>query len=673
VAAASRGAQRDQSRTGSAAAAYGVGRDWPLWGGDATNGRHSTLAQINTDTISSLGGAWVAHLNGEQVQAAPVVADGMMFVPTLAQHLYALDATTGRVVWQHTSDIEARVAGGFPLKGVALGGGMVFLPQVDTRMVALDQKTGRVVWTRRIGSEGPGARETINAAPLYAGGLVVSGFGGGDNGVRGRVTALDARTGREVWRFDTIPGPGERGHDTWPWDNDAWRRGGAAVWSTPAADAELGLVYFNTGNAWPNFVGDDREGDNLFAASIVALDLRTGRYRWHYQIVHHDIWDMDAAMPVVLFDATVAGRRRAGIATFRPDGHLFMLDRETGKPLYEIEERPVKQEPRQKTAATQPYPVGADQLVPNCVERRHAPPGFVLGCFFDPIYDDLPNLLVPSSATRHAPMSYDPETGYFYAVANVSAYHVTRRTNPVAGAIRTPPGFKNSGVLAAIDGRTNKVMWRRILTLPSAFGSGVMTTAGGLLFHGDPDGNLEAYDSKTGRRLWRFQTGFGADAPATTFEAGGEQYVAVTAGGSLFTGGARGDAVWAFKLNGSVGPLPAPVASPAEQPFAGPVSDSVRIELGPSGRAVTQAIGGLGILSNDDFTVSPARTRVRAGSTVTWTNTGTVAHSAAARDGSWSTGPIEPGASASIRFDRPGTFTYVCAEHQWTIAQLIVE
>jgi plastocyanin len=270
-------------------------------------------------------------------------------------------------------------------------------------------------------------------------------------------------------------------------------------------------------------------------------------------------------------------------------------------------------------------------------------------------------------------MSFDPQTGFFYAVANIQAYHVTRRTNPTAGAIRTPPGFRNRGVLAAIDARTQKIVWRQELAHPSAFGSGVMTTAGGLVFHGDPDGRVEAYDAKTGRRVWDFQTGAGADAPVTTYEAGGEQYVALTAGGSLFTGGARGDVVWALKLNGPLAPAAAPAPPPDEQPFAGPVVDAREVELGPSAQAATQAIGGLGTLSNDEYTVSPMRVGVKAGATVTWKNTGRTPHSAVARDHAWTTGPIQPGASATVTFEKPGTYTYVCDEHPWSIAQLIVE
>ena len=388
------------------------GRNWPLPGGHWGQTRYSTLDRITPQNVKTLGGAWHVRLNGEHVQASPVVRDGVMFVPTGAQNLYALDARTGRTLWQYQSGGSG--SGGRHW-GVALGDGLVFLPQRDTRMLALDQKSGAIVWSHTLGDANDPApvRPTLASPPTYAQGLVISGLQSGDQGVRGRVIALDGKTGREVWRFYTVPGPGEIGHDTWPQDNDSWRRGGAAVWHAPAVDVDLGLVYFNTGNAWPSFVGEIRAGDNLFAASVVAVELKTGKYRWHYQITHHDIWDWDAPNPVVLFDTVVNGRPRQAVAEIRTDGYLFMLDRITGRPLYPVEERAVKQDPRQKTSPTQPYPVGGDQIGPDCAPPELVPRGFVLGCSFDPVWHDQENLVVRSFGVRHAPLSYSPQNGVF--------------------------------------------------------------------------------------------------------------------------------------------------------------------------------------------------------------------------------------------------------------------
>ena len=216
-----------------------------------------------------------------------------------------------------------------------------------------------------------GKGETITSAPLYYDGLVITGLSGGEFGVRGSVTAYDAETGKLVWRFYTIPGPGETGHETWPQDNDAWKHGGAPVWQTPAVDPELGLLYFSTGNTSPDFDGSSRKGDNLFANSIVALDAKTGEYRWHFQQVHHDIWDLDSPSPVVLFDVKIDGQLRHALAEASKTGWVYILDRTNGKPLVGIDERAVPQEPRQHTAATQPYPVG-DAFTPQSVTAKEA-------------------------------------------------------------------------------------------------------------------------------------------------------------------------------------------------------------------------------------------------------------------------------------------------------------
>ena len=262
---------------------------------------------------------------------------------------------------------------------------MVFVGRLDAQLVALDQRTGKPVWT--IQAEDPAQAYSIVSAPLYYDGMVITGFGGGDLGARGRVKAYDAKTGKLVWTFYTIPGPGEFGHETWPADNEAWKYGGAPVWNTPAVDPQLGLIYFSTGNAGPDFNGSGRKGDNLFTVSIVAVDVKTGKYRWHFQQVHHDIWDYDSPNPVILFEAPYEGRMRKAIAEVSKTGWVYILDRETGKPLTPIEERPVPQEPRQHTAATQPYVIG-DAVAPQEIDIP--PEGFEPvnhGRIFTPFWD----------------------------------------------------------------------------------------------------------------------------------------------------------------------------------------------------------------------------------------------------------------------------------------------
>ena len=224
---------------------------------------------------------------------------------------FAIDVETGKTLWKYEPKIDLKktvnVCCGWLSRGLGMGEGKIFVGQLDAKLVALDQKTGAVVWS--VQGADPSVGYSITSAPLYYDGMVITGFAGGEYGIRGRVTAYDAKTGKEIWNFWTIPGPGEFGHDTWPQDNDSWKYGGAPVWQTPAVDPELGLVYFSTGNPGPDLNGAIRAGDNLFSVAVVALDVKTGKYRWHFQEVHHDIWDYDSPNPVILFDAD--GRREA--------------------------------------------------------------------------------------------------------------------------------------------------------------------------------------------------------------------------------------------------------------------------------------------------------------------------------------------------------------------------
>ena len=298
-----------------------VGKDWVTNGGNLTNQRYSTLNQINASNVKQLKGAWMTRLKGSgaagkySFEAAPLVKDGIMYVITGNDDVFALNAKTGGILWEYWSGIDQQISTvccGWVNRGLAMGEGLLFFGQLDANVVALDMKTGKVAWKTPIEKWENGY--TITSAPLYYDGIVYSGISGGEFGVRGRLTALDAKTGAILWRSYTLPAPGEFGSDTWPPGTDHAMRGGAAIWNTPALDPELGLVYFATGNCGPDYDGASREGDNLFCASIMAVNAKTGAYAWHFQQVHHDIWDYDAASPVVLFDTVINGQPRKGIA-----------------------------------------------------------------------------------------------------------------------------------------------------------------------------------------------------------------------------------------------------------------------------------------------------------------------------------------------------------------------
>ncbi len=636
--------------------------DWPLHGGSTFDTRFSPLDQISAANVKSLGGAWTYDMKDEQAKGPPVEKDGVLFVAAAGGHVTAFDAKTGAVKWSvvpKAPGIDARN------RGLAVGGGKVYFGLTDGSVSALDAKTGAQAWTTYIGDGPARFGMFVSAAPTYVNGpghedgIVISGLASGDAGIRGKIVGLDARTGRQLWQFDTIPGPGEHGHDTWPADGDAWKNGGAGVWVNPSVDPALGLVYFGTSNASPQYGGEVRAGDNLFTATALAVDIRTGKEKWHFQALHHDIWEGDLGAPVVLYDPVIGGRKRKAAAILRTDGELFVLDRLTGKPLIPVEERPVAQNARLATAPTQPYSVGVDKVGPNCVEADLIPAGFKAGCYWDPVDVTNPNLVIPTT-TRFAPMSYSPLTGDLYISGQVGGHWIRRGEDPYFFSLPSVPGMKSYGLLVALDGATGKKVWQQKLPYAIAFGSGTTATAGGLLFHGDPDGELQAFNAKTGDKLWEFQTGGEASAPVISYAIDGRQYVATVAASH----------VWAFALGGAVAPLPAPPRPGAESAFYGRIVSTDHI-------AMSATIKSIGVIRaaefTDEYVFQPVRSKVKAGTKVTFTNDGKVPHDATAEDGSWTTGEIAPGQSATVTIAKPGAYTYICKDHPWSYGQLIVE
>jgi quinohemoprotein ethanol dehydrogenase len=651
-----------------------VDKDWVTNGGNMTNQRYSTLKQINVDNVKQLKGAWMTRLKGSGLggkysfEATPLIKDGIMYISTGNDDVFALDAKTGQILWEHWSQIGQTISTiccGWLNRGLAMGEGMLFIAQLDANMVALDIKTGKEVWRTPVEDWHNGYGMT--AAPLYYDGIVYTGITGGEFGIRGRLTALDAKTGKILWRAYTLPAPGEPGGDSWPAGTTHYTRGGASIWNTPALDPQLGLVYFAVGNCGPDYDGSMREGDNLFCASLLAVNAKTGGYAWHFQQVHHDIWDYDAASPVLLFDTVINGEPRKAAAQAGRTGWVYILDRTNGKPLIGIEERPVPQEPRQKTAKTQPFPIG-DAIVPQCAEPMPASGYEKAGCIFEAFWEE-PVLIQPSGigGTNWAPMSYNPETGSLYVPGTIRTSAFARYGDTyklglryVGGTQAAPIGSPMSGTFTAIGGNTNKIAWQNKTPYRIGQGGGSTTTAGGLVFRGDPDGNFLAINAKTGEELWRFQTGFGADAPPAVYEIDGEEYVAIATGGNQSQLSANGDAVWVFSLKGQLGPLWPP---PVPQSLAGPA--------GPIANGVdTVKIGD----NNVEYSYGPARTRVKAGTKITFTNVGDVQHTATAfQKGNWDTGALEKGQSKAITFSEPGTYYYICAPHPWMYGEVIVE
>jgi len=544
--------------------------DFPHVGGNFANQRYSTLTQINKSNVDRLGAAWMVHPEGtvgQWMQGTAVVVDGTMYMST--GHIWARDARTGTLKWKYPIGPITSATSNFN-RGVAVAEGKVFSAGANNTLIALNQQTGAVIWRTKIADRG------MTWAPaVYYDGLVYIGVGGGETGVRGQFGAYDADTGNEVWKFWTVPGPGEFGSETW--EADSWKYGGAPVWMHPAIDPELKLVYVPTGNASPDYDGTKRGGDNLFAASIVALDLKSGRYRWHFQEVHHDIWDYDGPAAPVLADVMYQGRPRKILMHGGKTGMMYILDRTDGQPLIGIYEWLVPQDSRMKTAPTQPIAVG-DSFIPTCPGPGSVKAGFAMGCIFTPYYTT-PTAIAPGTdgGLSWAPMSYSPLTKLLYVcgTVNVSGFELKLQTFDEStgklltargtgrGGFRLPWPQPRSGTVTAMDPTINRIVWQKQLPWPCGSGSGFLSTASGLLFHGESDGNLVVHDASTGDVLWKFQTGAGADAPVATYQLGGEQYIVILSGGNQYMSSSMGDNLWAFKLGGTLPqakapPLPGP-------------------------------------------------------------------------------------------------------------------
>jgi quinohemoprotein ethanol dehydrogenase len=543
--------------------------NWPTNGGSLLNQRYSPLTQLNQDNVAQLKGVWHTHLRGSgngpqhSGEAQPLVYDGVAYIVTGADDVFALNIENGDIVWQYAAQLPSAmttVCCGWTSRGVGLSKQHVYVGQLDGQLKALDRQSGAVVWS--VQAERWQDGYTITAAPLYYDGLVIIGFAGGEMGTRGRLKAFDANSGKLLWTFYTIPAPGEPGSETWNQGNMLWLHGGAPIWNTPAVDPELGLLYLSTGNAAANSNGAYRAGDNLFTDSIIALDIRTGTYRWHFQEVHHDIWDYDTPNPVMLFDITLDGVPRKALTQAGKTGWFYILDRITGQPLIGIDEKPVPQEPRQATAATQPFPRG-DAFVPQSL--RVAPEGVPLineGRIFTPYWtQSIPIAPGAGGGANWPPSAHDPRTGYSYVCASDRPFlfagleisdEAPKPGDRYTAGIFLGEAMYSFGVLAAVDMHTNKLVWQQHLKEPCF--SGMTATAGGLVFVGRNDGRLTALNSSNGNKLWEFQTGAGMNAPVTVFEHKGQQYVLAYAAGNVLAGSAHGDSLWLFALNGTLAP-----------------------------------------------------------------------------------------------------------------------
>ena len=497
-----------------AAADGATGPDWPSYGGTYSAWRYSTLDQINRDNVRRLSPVWVFQTGDYEngLQSTPIVIDGVMYLSTSSNWVFALEAATGKLIWEYRFPLRK---GPKPYsqqnRGVAVAHGRVFMGTSENHVVALDQKTGEEVW--RVSIED--VRQcgcNITGAPLVVKDLVVAGVTGGDTAHRGYLTALDARTGRLRWRFYTIPGPGEKVHETWP--GDTWKYGGGSTWMTGSYDPELNLIYWGVGNAASDLDGARRRGDNLYTASIVALDADSGKLRLYYQEVPHDVWDYDAAYEQVLVDLPVNGRTRKLLVNATKTGYTWVLDRTNGE---FVRAWPFAEHINWVAGITE-----AGKLVGR-QEPEVGKSKFICPSVFG------------ARSWNHT--AFSPRTGWIYLpVIEMCNDLVARSQDPQEGkgftggnwVMKPPPDGPTRGSVAAFDALSGKRQW----AVPAATWilASLLATAGDLVFTGDPEGSFFALDARTGTRLWTFATGGGHRGSPVTYAVKGRQYVATPSG-----------------------------------------------------------------------------------------------------------------------------------------------
>jgi alcohol dehydrogenase (cytochrome c) len=495
--------------------------DWPSYNGQTTGGRYSELTQITNTNASQLQPKWIFTLrNTREVQSTPIVADGVMYV-TYANECYALDAGSGRQIWHYqrsrTRGLNGNAASGAN-RGVAVAGDKVFMVTDNGHLIALKRITGALVWETPMVDWHD--NYTATGAPLVVDKMVVSGISGGDEGGRGFLAAYDQASGKELWRFWTVPKRGEPGSETWR--GSGIDHPGGATWMTGTYDKDLDTLYWPVGNPGNDLIGDDRLGDNLYTDSIVALDPKTGKLRWYFQFTPHDVHDFDAMAPPSLIDATWEGKPRKLMVQANRNGFLYVLDRTDGKFLLG---RPFT------TALT-----WASGLTPE--GRPIIAPGH------EPTHEGTVSCPWLNGASNWYSTSYDPLTSLYYVQTNDKCGIFTRTDMPykqgrgyMGGSFSPVPGDPGRRVLRAFDIHTGKAVWELPQTGAADSFGGVLSTAGGVVLYGADDGSFAAADAKTGKPLWSFQTSQPPHASPMTYLFDNKQYVAVASGSNIIAFG----------------------------------------------------------------------------------------------------------------------------------------
>src|SRR5262245_21124431 len=505
-------------------------QNWLTYSGNYNGQRHSPLAQITPENAKNLEVQWIYQARSlEKFEATPIVVDGIMYTVEAPNNILALDAATGRVFWtyNYTPVQTARPCCGRVNRGLGILGDTLFMATIDARLIAVDAKNGKQIWNVAVAKPESGYAMTV--APLVVKDKVIIGTAGGEYGIRGFIAAYDVKTGKEAWRFYTIPGPGEPGHETWPAKNDAWEHGGASVWVTGAYDPDLNLTYWGIGNPGPDRNGDDRSGDNLYSCAVVALDVDTGKLKWHYQFSPHDEFDFDSTQVPVLADMQWQGSPRKVMLWANRNGIWYVIDRTNGQFLMG--------KPFTKVNWVDGFDTkGRPKKVLNPTAE-----GTVI----------FPN---NQGATNWYPPSYSPRTGLFYIPTWVNTSSTYRKNpgnppvyqegNQLTGTFPTmavpalAPQQTNtrlpqdaSGAVLAFDPKTGERKWE--FPMADVTDAGILTTASNILFSGGREGYFYALDARDGKLLWKTQLGGQIANGPMSYSGNGRQYVAVAAGNAM--------------------------------------------------------------------------------------------------------------------------------------------
>jgi alcohol dehydrogenase (cytochrome c) len=507
-------------------------QNWLTYGGSYSSQRYSTLDQVNRDNVKDLELKWVFQAKSlDPFQTTPLVVDGVLYT-VQGNDVVALDALTGRMFWIYRyTPADAGACCGRISRGLAILGDTLFLATLDAHLIAIDSKDGQPLWDTTVANPKSGYSMTL--APLVIKDKVIVGTAGGERGIRGFLAAYDTRTGKEAWRFNTIPGPGEAGHETW--GGDSWMHGGGSVWVTGSYDPETNLTYWGVGNPGPDYDGDVRPGDNLYTCSVIALDADTGKLKWHYQFMPHDEFDWEAVQVPVLADMTWQGRPRKVMLWANRNGFYYVLDRTSGqfllgKPFvrqnwnvgFDEKGRPIKA-PMTKTSKEGVLIYPGNQGGTNWFNPSYSPH---TGLFYVNAWENTSTIFAKRDA------EYQEGLGY---TAGANRSIVPRLTGM---GMRAPqgPNFRmeeeNYSAVRALDPHTGERKWE--FKMSEATDAGILTTASDLLFSGGREGYFFALDARTGGLLWKAALGGQITMGPITYSVDRKQYVAAAAGNVLF-------------------------------------------------------------------------------------------------------------------------------------------